>query len=718
MLRPIIFVIISLCAICLHGQINVDQVVRVGRNALYFEDYVLSIQYFNQAIDAKPYLAKPYFYRALAKYYLDDMRGAEADATLAIERNPFIIDAYELRGVARQNLGKHSASVDDYKVVFDHMPVNKGILLNLAIAQEECGDTAAASSTFARLLKVAPTFDRAHLGLARLRLEMGDTTGAVSAVNEAICLNKYNAGGYVTRAEIYMQLNDSVSAALADMNEAIRLDPHTAGFFINRAFMRYKLDDYYGAMSDYDYALQLDPRNVVATYNRALLRMEVGDFDKAVDDLDQVIEMKGRDYRALYNRAVVNKARGQYKSALADADAVIEAFPDLAAAWFLRSDIRQASGDRRGAKDDYEKSLALARSKVVSRDAGDGTVRHPSSVSASSSSSDAQATGTSASSGSGNSDSQAKDPSSLLDLPEGEEQEVVAERFKSLLTVHTSNSSDTDISSDFGGPGRSHASIRGRVQDAGWYDAVELEPIFIATYYTRPTELKPSADYLREVDDVNRTRALRFLLQVTNHEAPLTDEADIQRHFQSVDYYTSYISTHAPRAIDYFARGMDFMTVRNYSSAIADFTKAVTLTPDFTLAWLMRSAAEVRASGAESQPSGDRSSMEVAAAQAEHVAALRRAIADLDKVIELSPSMAIAYFNKGVILTQLDDYTAAISAFAKAIELKGDMGEAFYNRGYCYFKLGNATAGSSDLSHAGELGIVGAYSLLKRMAVN
>ena len=100
------------------------------------------------------------------------------------------------------------------------------------------------------------------------------------------------------------------------------------------------------------------------------------------------------------------------------------------------------------------------------------------------------------------------------------------------------------------------------------------------------------------------------------------------------------------------------------------------------------------------------------------MAALRRAIADLDKVIELSPSMAIAYFNKGVILTQLDDYTAAISAFAKAIELKGDMGEAFYNRGYCYFKLGNATAGSSDLSHAGELGIVGAYSLLKRMAVN
>ncbi len=48
-----------------YAQINVDQVVRVGRNALYFEDYVLSIQYFNQAIAAKPYLAQPYFFTAL-----------------------------------------------------------------------------------------------------------------------------------------------------------------------------------------------------------------------------------------------------------------------------------------------------------------------------------------------------------------------------------------------------------------------------------------------------------------------------------------------------------------------------------------------------------------------------------------------------------------------------------------------------------------------------
>ena len=49
------------------SQIDTDRMTIIGRNALYFEDYILAIQYFNQIIKAKPYLAEPYFYRALLR---------------------------------------------------------------------------------------------------------------------------------------------------------------------------------------------------------------------------------------------------------------------------------------------------------------------------------------------------------------------------------------------------------------------------------------------------------------------------------------------------------------------------------------------------------------------------------------------------------------------------------------------------------------------------
>ena len=41
---------------CLRAQINTDRVLLMGRNALYYEDYVLAIQRFNMVITAKPWL--------------------------------------------------------------------------------------------------------------------------------------------------------------------------------------------------------------------------------------------------------------------------------------------------------------------------------------------------------------------------------------------------------------------------------------------------------------------------------------------------------------------------------------------------------------------------------------------------------------------------------------------------------------------------------------
>ena len=44
----------------LNAQINTQQVMNIGRNALYFEDYLLSIQYFNQLRPSM--LIHPYIY--------------------------------------------------------------------------------------------------------------------------------------------------------------------------------------------------------------------------------------------------------------------------------------------------------------------------------------------------------------------------------------------------------------------------------------------------------------------------------------------------------------------------------------------------------------------------------------------------------------------------------------------------------------------------------
>ena len=107
MKKAILLLLFQLCSWVMFAQINTDRVLTIGRNALYFEDYVLSIQYFNQVIRSKPWMAEPYFYRAVAKINLDDYKGAEEDCTLCLQRNPFLVQAYYARGIARQSQEKY-----------------------------------------------------------------------------------------------------------------------------------------------------------------------------------------------------------------------------------------------------------------------------------------------------------------------------------------------------------------------------------------------------------------------------------------------------------------------------------------------------------------------------------------------------------------------------------------------------------------------------------
>lgn len=657
------------------AQVNTGQVMRIGQNALYFEDYMVSIQYFNQVIAAKPYLAQPYFFRAIAKLNLDDYQGAEADADMAIEHNPFIVDAYEVRGVARQNQGKLREAVDDYTHALTLLPENRNILFNRAMAQVELGDTAAARESYAALVKAHPSYDNGYLGRARLLMIEGDTVGALADLDKAISINPNATNAYVMRADVAINSGEGdFKSALDDMDRAIKLQPRHAGLFINRAFLRYKLDDYFGAMADYDYAIQLDPLNAVALFNRGLMRAELKDNDRAIQDFTRVLSLKPGDARALYNRAMLYRDTHQYKKAMADIDKVIEAYPDLAGAYYLRFDINRALGNMRQSEKDYNKSMALAKHPVVLGGTGQSD----------------------ASDEAGNAGGSGQEPTP-------EPQEVVAARFSALLTVD--NSSDA-LEQQYNNPG-----IRGKVQDRNIN--VEIEPIFALSYYYSPSELRPSTYYIKEVDNLNATRILRKLLLVTNSDVPLTDQAEINRHFSDIEYYNSYIATHTPRAVDYFGRGMAQMTVRNYQGAIADFDKALQLTPDFALAWFQRGIARYRNHKTESNRVDDNIPADVASQMVKHE--LSEAISDLDRTIELSPSMPFPYYDKGNLLVEMQDYTSALAAYTQAIEAKPDFGEAYYNRGYVYLKLGNKDAGTRDLSKAGELGVMPSYNLLKRM---
>ena len=220
------------------AQVNTDQVLRVGQNALYFEDYMLSIQYFNQAIQAKPHLAQPYFYRAIAKLNLDDFAGAAADASKAIELNPYLTDAWEVRGVARQNMGLNRLAIDDYSEALKLLPRNRSLLFNKAMALADLQAYDQARESLSEIIRYYPGFDNAYLGRARVALAQNDTVAAIADIDKALSINDKTVNGYILRADIAINGSGDYEKALSDIDHAIRLQPRSAGLYINRAFLR------------------------------------------------------------------------------------------------------------------------------------------------------------------------------------------------------------------------------------------------------------------------------------------------------------------------------------------------------------------------------------------------------------------------------------------------------------------------------------------------
>ena len=80
-----------------------------------------------------------------------------------------------------------------------------------------------------------------------------------------------------------------------------------------------------------------------------------------------------------------------------------------------------------------------------------------------------------------------------------------------------------------------------------------------------------------------------------------------------------------------------------------------------------------------------------------------KAIAAFTRAIELDPTLAMAYNNRGWAHIKLEQYDQAIADCTKAIELNPTLAMAYNNRSLAYIKLGQYEQAIDDYNRAIEL---------------
>lgn len=645
------------------AQINTDRMMSVGRTALYFDDYVLSIQYFNQVINAKPYLAEPYFYRAVAKLSLEDYRGAEQDCNNALSRNPFVVNSYQVRGLARVYQGRYEDAISDFREGLRLDPDNRSLRHNLILCLARNGQEAEAILATDTLIASSPKYAPAMAMRSDLLWEQGDSAGALEWVNKALDVNRYDADMLHHRGVMLARM-ERYEEAEQDMDRSIYLNPANAGAYITRAMVRYFRDNLNGALADYDMSIMIDPANVTGHYNRGNLRAQIGDDNRAIEDFDIVIDAEPDNLLAIFYRGILRDNTGDYRGAEQDMTRVLEEYPQFIQGYQIRSEVREKLGNRRGAQED---ALVVMR---------DQNRRFNNAM--------------------GYSDDQSETDDDGKTRERGDKN--VRNYRKIVVDENLENS--TGFSSEY----------RGKVQNRN-VDVKYLEP-YRLTYYKDNEQTVSAVHGSKVVEELSASGCFMSELLLENNEVQL-DEKQIDRLFADIGLRTQNISDN-PGTADclLLARAIDFALLQDFTNAESDIDSAISINPDNWALWFCR--AQVRSRSIQVK----RAEQEQDSQQKESSSDIgyQFVIRDLTRAIELEPSFAYAYYNRGTFYAMTNDMHAALMDFDKAIELDETLAEAWYNRGLVLVLLNRMDDAFRDLSRAGELGIYSAYNIIKRFS--
>lgn len=618
------------------AQFNTDRLLMVGRSALYYEDYVLSIQYFNQVISAKPYLYEPWFYRGVAKFYLDDFRGAEDDCTKAISINPYVVGVYELRGLSRIRQDNYAGAIRDYDQALRYSPESQNLWHNRVLCHIQQKDYEVALAQLDTMLTKWSRNAKVYAMQGEVYMLQKDTTRAIASLDKSLEIDPYDGALWSQRAIISLA-RQQWKESEGYLSKAIHLAPKQVGNYVNRAIARFNQNNLRGTMSDYDTALDLDPSNFLAHYNRGLLRAQVGDDNRAINDFDFVLNLEPNNLMALFNRALLLENTGNLRGAIRDYTKIIREFPNF---WFglqHRANCYRRLGMTKQAELDEFRILKAQMDKRLGRQPR------------------------------------------LSKKQMRRRSDLDIEKYNQ-LAVEDEQTVEHEYQSDY----------RGRVQNRK--ATLDYQPLYVLSLEKETDRVRTFVGYDQSVENFNHHAAAQRPLHVVHTPATL-DERATKSYFAYIDSLSSAIGrggSPSSQASLLVLRAVAYSVIQNNESAIDDLTAALQLDSTLVVAYWQRAVCQSRLNAFNASQGTD-VRMKTANVLADLTAALRHdespylyynranvyverkdyvhALEDYTKAIGQEERLAEAYYNRGLVYLALKQQKEAIADLSKAGEL-------------------------------------------------
>ena len=636
------------------AQYNRDYFFYIGRRQMMENDFKEAIRTLNVLLrfDDKAY--EGYFLRGIAKYNLDDLLGAEADFTEAIEKNPVFTTAFTYRAITRSRLGNYDDALSDFHEAIELRP-------DLPNPYYSRGVTRLLNQQFEKAIEDFDSFIRyekkvadAYINRGVCHLYLKDTVRAYADFDMGIRTNRESPTGYNRRGVLYMQQN-RLEEAERDFDMAVKCDSTLTMSFFNRALVYNETNRPMLSLSDLDRVLQLDSTSSITYFNRAIIRSRIGDYNRALEDYNKVAQYSPDNVLVYYNRALLYQQLGEIERAKQDYTKAIELYPDFANAYLGRSYLRYLLRDYKGSRSDKqiaERKIAEYKSRLNDTTYSiyaDTTRRFDKLLSF-----ESKLAGSSF--------------ERITSRRASDEEMALLPMFKFTFTQDSTDRTAT---------ARKYYSQR-----AEDFILRMINPMLAIS--CRDSSL--AADSLVAI---NRRLKQRVKSGDTSFEQLFSlaiSESLVKQYTNAVNTYTLAIQAAPTNPFVYLNRATTQAEMIDFISSIDNAYQRISIESD-------------PARQLHNRPTRTYNYDE--------------AIADLTKAIKLHAGFAYAYYNRANLFALSGKLPEAFDDYTKAIELNPHFAEAYYNRGLIQIYMKDTRKGCLDISKAGELGIEEAYDVLK-----
>jgi tetratricopeptide (TPR) repeat protein len=635
-----------------------------------------------------------YYYFNRGREHLINSRYAYAitDFSILIQSDSSLHEGYFFRGIAKYNLNDYIGALLDFNKALDINPVFTQAYHYRAITFSQLNRFDEAMRDYESAIALRPDNVGIHFSRGITYLMSQQFDKSIEDFNIFLRHEPNSSDAFVNRGTAYLMSKDTVRA-LADYNRAIYFNSLDPNGYIRRARIYAMKNDNRKAIKDLDQAIRLDSTSSFVFFSRALVKYALDDINGSIDDLSKVISLDPHNALSYYNRALIRSQIGDYNRALEDYGHVMDINPDNVLAYFNRAAVEIELNDYAAAITDYNKAIELYpdfATAYMNRSVAKNKI--------------------------GQYESARKD----YEIAQQKIAQFRKDASDSAFSIFADTSKTFNkllaLDADF-----TKKTFSNRLENRKI--GLIIQPLFKLSEGAVKPDIALDKQYFFPLID-------RFLGNahlsgvILSNQAVEIDNATVYS-MDSISEILIRSNDNTEKSLGYFIKGMSQAQIKQYSSSINYYSKAITLDPTNIFYYLNRSVTQSEmidfiSNIENSIPRLGLNDNIVSSRNVvnQRVFDYKDALDDLDKIESLNPNFAYQYYNRGNLLCMSNKMPEAIEAYTKAIKQYPYFAEAYFNRGIVSIYLRDTEKGCIDISKSGEMGINDAYSIIKRYCLH